>query len=250
MHRAFQKPFDQATYRRCDLLMAASRVLGRELVSKYGLPGDKICVVEPGSDLPIDRTNVPELRMGRRIAMLSVANWLPNKGVVELLEALAGLPQECATLHLVGRADLDAVYSARVHSRLTAPDLIDRVVTHGAVSREQVACLYAGADVFVVPSYQETYGTVHGEALAAGLPTVGWRSGNLPNLVEDGRQGCLLPPGDIAALTAVLGRLSTDDAWRAFLSDGARHRGELLPTWADTADAFFDALSSLATHRD
>ena len=61
--------------------------------------------------------------------------------------------------------------------------------------------------MFVLPSYAETYGTVFGEALAAGVPTVGWRSGNLPNLIEDGREGCLIAPGDIDTLSATLQRL-------------------------------------------
>jgi glycosyltransferase involved in cell wall biosynthesis len=245
-HRAVQRPFDQASYRRCDLLIAASQALADDLVRSHRLPADKICVVEPGSDLPIDRSVVRDLRLGRRVALLSVANWLPNKGVLELLEAFAALPADHATLHLAGRADVDRRYAARVRARLTAPDLTDRVVDHGAVTREQVADLYGGADVFVVPSYAETYGTVYGEALSAGVPVVGWRAGNLPNLVEDGREGCLVPPGDVAELGAVLRRLSTDDEWRTGLTAAARQRGQLLPTWDDTADAFFGALNRLA----
>jgi glycosyltransferase involved in cell wall biosynthesis len=245
-HRAVQKPFDQASYRRCDLLIAASRALADDLVANHRLPADKICVVEPGSDLPIDRSVRRDLRVGRRIALISVANWLPNKGVLELLEALASLPNDHATLHLAGRADVDHRYAERVRSRLTAPDLIERVVVHGALTREQVASLYANADVFVVPSYAETYGTVYGEALAAGLPAVGWRSGNLPNLVEDGREGCLVEPGDVSALSAVLRRLSTDDEYRSKLTAAAQRRGLLLPTWDDAADAFFGALNRLA----
>ena len=245
-HRVVQKPFDHASYRRCDLLIAASQTLADDLVRSHRLPADKICVVEPGSDLPIDGSVIRDLRLGRRIALLSVANWLPNKGVLELLEAVAAVPADHATLHLAGRADVDRRYTARVRSRLTAPDLAERVVVHGAVAREQVASLYANADVFVLPSYAETYGTVYGEALAAGLPTVGWRSGNLPNLVADGREGCLVPPGDVAGLSEVLRRLSTDDEWRTELTAAARRRGQLLPTWDDAADAFFGALNRLA----
>jgi glycosyltransferase involved in cell wall biosynthesis len=249
-HRAVQRPFDRASYRRCGLLIAASEALADDLVNSHGLPASKICVVEPGSDLPIDVSIVRDLCLGRRIALLSVANWLPNKGVLELLEALAALPDDHATLHLAGRADVDPRYAERVRSRLTAPDLAERVVIHGEVTREQVASLYANADAFVVPSYAETYGTVYGEALAAGLPVVGWRSGNLPNLVEDGREGCLVPPGDVAELSAVLRRLSTDDAWRTQLAAAARRRGQLLPTWDDAADAFFGALNRVAAVRD
>ena len=88
-----------------------------------------------------------------------------------------------------------------MRARLAAVDLVDRVVFHGPVSRADVAAFYGAADVFVLPSYLEPYGTVYGEALAAGLPVVGWRAGNLPHLATDDREGVLLPPGDVAGLT-------------------------------------------------
>jgi glycosyltransferase involved in cell wall biosynthesis len=77
-----------------------------------------------------------------------------------------------------------------------------------------IARLYAGADVFVLPSRREPYGTVYGEALAACLPVVGWRAGNLPHLVSDGVEGVVLDPGDIPALAAALDRLASDELWR------------------------------------
>jgi glycosyltransferase involved in cell wall biosynthesis len=183
------------------------------------------------------------------VALLCVANWSATKGLLELLDALAGLPDGRATLHLAGRDDVDAAYTATVRRRLAQPDLRDRVVTHGPLDRDAVAALFANADAFVLPSYVETYGTVYGEALAAGLPTVGWRAGNLPNLVTDGREGCLVAPGDVDGLRAALDRLTVDDAWRAQLADDARRRGASLPTWDDAADAFFGALRTLARPR-
>ncbi|MGD9702019.1 MAG: glycosyltransferase family 4 protein [Acidimicrobiia bacterium] len=243
---ALQRPLDRAFYRRCDLLIVASTSLRHDLVRQHGLPAERICVVEPGSDLPAGRSPSQDLRRGRRIAILCVGNWLPNKGVLELLDAVAQLPPDHATLHLAGRDDVDADYAARVRARAGAPDLAERVVIHGAVTRGEVADLYAAADVFALASYAEAYGTVYGEALAAGLPAVGWRAGNLPNLVEDGREGCVLPPGDVAGLAAALRRLATDDEWRTVLTDGARRRGQQLPTWSDAADAFFAALRRLA----
>jgi glycosyltransferase involved in cell wall biosynthesis len=132
-----------------------------------------------------------------------------------------------------------------VRARLAAPDLSDRVVRHGPVSRDEVARLYRAADAFVLPSYREPYGTVYGEALAAGLPVVGWRAGNLPHLVDDGREGVVVPPGDVAGLTAALTRLATDHQWRAQLSAAAAERGSRLPTWNDTATSFFGELRRL-----
>ena len=82
----------------------------------------------------------------------------------------------------------------------------------------------------------------------AGLPTVGCRSGNLRNLITEGQEGCLLPPGDVTALRDVLGRLATDEEWRATLAAAACRRGCLLPAWEDTAAAFFGTLRGLSSH--
>jgi glycosyltransferase involved in cell wall biosynthesis len=245
-----QRPLDQLFYHRCDLLIAASTALGHELVADFGLPAERVCVVEPGSDLPADAPPAGDLRRGRRIAVLCVANWLPNKGIIELLDAVAALSPDLLTLHLAGRTEADPRYGALVQARLNAPDLADRVVVHGLLDRRGVASLYGGADAFVLPSFVETYGTVFAEALTLGLPTVGWRSGNLPNLIEDGRQGCLVEPGDVAGLGDALRRLATDDDWRDTLATAARQRGTTLNSWDDTADAFFGALSRLRRHPD
>ena len=97
---------------------------------------------------------------------------------------------------------------------LLESDLTGRVRVHGPVSKERVAAFYRDADVFVLPSLREPYGTVYGEAMAAGLPVVGWRAGNLPHLATDGREGLLLEPGDVDGLSRALHRLATDDVYR------------------------------------
>jgi glycosyltransferase involved in cell wall biosynthesis len=241
---------DLLLYRRSDLLLAVSPVLAHELVECYGLPHDRICVAEPGRDLQLTPNATGDMRLGRRTAVLCVGNWFPNKGIIDLLEAVSVLPADDVTLHLVGRSDVDRRYAARVQARLSSADLANRVVVHGSVAPRELGGLYAGADVFALPSYSETYGTVYAEALTAGLPVIGWRSGNLPSLIEDHTEGCLLDPGDITGLSSALRRLATDDTWRATLARAARRRGKTLPTWTDTADRFFGAISRLRAARD
>jgi hypothetical protein len=187
-----------------------------------------------------------DLRQGRQAALLSVGNWVARKGTLDLLEAFGRLSPGLATLHLVGRTDVDRRYAARVRARLARPDLAGRVVVHGPVTQGEVATLYRSADVFVLPSYREPYGTVYGEAMAAGLPVAGWRAGNLAHLARDGREGRVLEPGDIAGLSAALRRLADDPEHRQRLAEGARERGQRLPTWSDTAARFFGVLRELA----
>lgn len=238
--RVVQAALDRALYRRCALVVAASQALARELPFEAS-------VVPPGCDGPPGPAAlaVPDLRAGRRAGFVSVGNWMARKGTLELLDAFARLAPDRATLHLAGRDDVQRRYGARVHARRRRPDLAGRVVCHGALSRAEVQWLYRGADAFVLPSRREPYGTVYGEALAAGVPPVGWRAGNLAHLVEDGVSGVLVEPGDVAGLAAALERLATDEAWRTSLAAGAAERGRALPTWAESAAALFSLLREL-----
>jgi glycosyltransferase involved in cell wall biosynthesis len=238
----FQAPLDRLALRRADLLIAASDHLAEQLV-EAGFARSGIRVVPPGRDVaPPPRGPMEDLRSGRRAAFLTVANWLPQKGILELLEAFARLPDDTATLHLAGDESADARYAARVRSRLAEADLAGRVVAHGPLSSEDVARLYQAADAFALPSARETYGTVWGEAMAFGLPVVGWRAGNLPNLAEDEREGLLLEPGDVEALSQALLRLALDGDVRARLGAAAKRRALARPTWEGSAERFFAAI--------
>jgi glycosyltransferase involved in cell wall biosynthesis len=82
--------------------------------------------------------------------------------------------------------------------------------------------------------------------MAAGLPVVGWRAGNLPNLARHGREGLILDPGDRAGLAAALRRLVDDARYRARLGSAAADRAGRLPTWDDTAATFVELLAAVA----
>ena len=237
-----QAPLDRLAYRQARLLIVASELLAEELRGT-GVAPERIRVVPPGRDVaPPPRDGPGDLRRGCRAAVLCVANWIERKGILELLEAFARLPAEAATLHLAGDDRADERYAARVSRRLSEPDLAGRVVLHGPLSRDGVAALYAGADAFALPAFREPYGTVWGEAMAFGLPVVGWRAGNLPYLADDGREGFLVPAGDVDALARALAALAEDEALRQRLGEAARRRAASRPTWDETAAAFFAAI--------
>lgn len=242
LRTALQARLDRLAYRHARRLLVASDALAEELVAA-GVPRARLLVVPPGRDVAAAPGPPPgDLRRGRHAAFLCVGNWVARKGLHFLLDAFARLPADAATLHLAGDDRAEPAYAARLRARLAQPDLTGRVVVHGPLSREAVAALYAAADAFVLPSLKEPYGTVYGEAMAAGLPVVGWRAGNLPYLADDGREGLLASPGDVAALAAALARLADDATLRQRLGDAARRRALTRPTWAESARRFFDTI--------
>jgi glycosyltransferase involved in cell wall biosynthesis len=183
-----------------------------------------------------------DVRLGRRAAFLCVGNWVPRKGIRSLLDAFASLDPTAATLHLIGRTDVEPRYAEQIRALLARPDLGPRVVVHGPRSLGEVAAMYAAVDVFVLPSLVEPYGTVYGEAMAFGVPVVGWRAGNLPYLAEHEREGLLVPPGDTHGLAQALARLADDPGLRARLGAAARARALSRPTWDQVAALFFGHL--------
>ncbi len=156
---------------------------------------------------------------------------LPHKGVHFLVE---GLP-EGRTLHVVGPAS-DAAYLERLRSLASGRD----VRFHHGLEDGEVADLLGHAMALVHPTpvdehgspgANELFGLALVEAMARGCPVVASAVGPLPEIVEDGGTGLLVPPNDPAAIGAALERLRADlGAWRR-LSAAARARVEERFTW-------------------
>ena len=230
--RWVQAWLDRFAYRRCDQVIAASALLAGRF--------DRAIAVPPGRDQQAG-AEVSDLREGARAAALCVASWLPNKGILELLDAAAALPPGMLRLHLAGDERAGTAYGQRVIRRIGG--LPGRVVRHGPCNDAEVGVLYRSADLFVLPSRWETYGTAYAEAMDAGLPVIGWRSGNLPYLVDDGQQGIVTTPGDIGALAAALCRLAEDEPERQRMGAAAARRALSLPTWEQSAHQFYAILA-------
>ena len=243
-HRArrARRSADLRLYGMCRLVMAASPSLADGLIED-GISPRRIEVVPPGCDLPVADPSGVDLRRGRKLALLNVANWLPNKGIDELIDVAESLPRGDFTLHLVGSRDVDPRHARHIAGRLQG--LGDGVVVHGQVSPGEMANLYASADALVTTSRNEGYATVVAEALCAGLPVLGWGVGNIPNLVADGREGRLFRVGDTGGLREVILQLADDEASRSSLEAGAELRGRGLPRWEETGNRFFGALQGI-----
>jgi glycosyltransferase involved in cell wall biosynthesis len=202
--------------------LAVSRAIADELVERLGWPAAKIEASYNAVD--VDRAAVaapPGLRerlggSATRPLVLTPARLDAQKGHRVLLEAAAEVPDACFLLAGEGpeREGLEA--EAR---RL---GLDDRVRFLGR--REDVPQLLAAADVFALPSLYEGSSLAVLEAMAAGTPVVSSAIGGTDELVEDGRSGLLVPPGDSAALAAALRRLLADRELAEAMAARARER--------------------------
>jgi glycosyltransferase involved in cell wall biosynthesis len=214
-------------------------------VKAMGVAGERIAVVEPGTD-PVRRRADTRTAVGvGPVRLLCVATLTPRKGHAVLLQALAGLNATDWVLHNVGSRTRDPATAARLQEMSAAAHLAGRVFWHGAVDDITLQAHYAAADVLVLPSLHEGYGMVVAEALAAGLPVLASRVGAMEHTVP-AQAGLLVPPGDVAALHAALARLIAEPDLRARLAAGARAAAGHLPTWERQASRFALVLEALA----
>jgi glycosyltransferase involved in cell wall biosynthesis len=94
----------------------------------------------------------------------------------------------------------------------------DRIHFAGARDAAGVAATLRGAEVFVWPAVDEAFGIAFIEAQACGLPVVAGDAGGVAAVIDDGRSGLLVAPGDARALAAAVRRLVTDDALRTAMA--------------------------------
>ncbi|CAL8968646.1 D-inositol-3-phosphate glycosyltransferase [Propionicimonas sp. T2.31MG-18] len=163
----------------------------------------------------------PDARaQGDALRILDVGRLVPEKGAPVLLDAVSllverGVPVE---VRLVGSGDLGEDLARTITSR----GLSDVVTLVGPVGQDEILSEYHWADVFCLPSFQEGLPVVLMEAMATCLPVVTSTINGIPELVRDGANGYLLPPGRADLLADALERLAADPALRASLGERAR----------------------------
>jgi glycosyltransferase involved in cell wall biosynthesis len=162
----------------------------------------------------------PVRRSGGEHALLFVGTIYPLKGLLELVEAMAGL-EGATRLRVVGNVG-SAAYVARVQDRARELGVADRIERLGVLGERGVAAALVQSDVLVLPSFQETAPMAVAEAMAAGVPVVATRAGGTPELVEHEKTGLLVTPGNSEELADALGRLLADAGMRERLGAAAR----------------------------
>jgi glycosyltransferase involved in cell wall biosynthesis len=197
----------------------------RTLETVYGLPASAIEVVYNGVDLArFDRPPTGDLRaeLGLRPdqpVVLCVARLLPNKGQSYLVEAAPEILEHFPDAHFIFAGDGDE--RVALEGRTASLGLTGRFSMIGF--RADVEDVMRAGDIFVLPSLAEGFSLSLVEALAAGLPAIATQVGGAPEVIEDGMNGFLVPPGDARALARAVQRaLALDAATRQRMSVAAR----------------------------
>ena len=243
---AIQHPVYRAVWlpaiRRMDTVIANSHPTAA-LCRGIGVESERIVIVHPGVELPIDAVSPSDHRapvmgqgtaaedfrkrhkLGQRPLLLSVGRLSTRKGLREFVRhalplIVAEHPQ--AMLLVIGDAPCQALHAQAqtpdsIQAAATASGVGDNLRFLGKVPDGELSAAYRACDVHVfpvrdLPGDPEGFGMVAVEAAAHGLPTVAFATGGIVDAVAQGRSGYLVVPGDYPALATAVNRMLAGNA--------------------------------------
>jgi colanic acid/amylovoran biosynthesis glycosyltransferase len=218
------------TFRQARLLLPVCDFLGRRLV-ELGAPPERVVVHRTGIDLrrwPYHERG--PVREGR-LRLVTVGRLVEKKGIEYVLRAVRILLDRGVDVEY--RILGDGPRRERLAALAAELGVEDRVTLRGRHGQETVRDGLQGSDVLVAASVTAADGDEEGipnvlkEAMAVGLPVVGTRHGGIPELIEDGVSGFLVPERDEAALAGALERLAGEPGRWSAMGRAGRAKIEL-----------------------
>jgi glycosyltransferase involved in cell wall biosynthesis len=234
---------NRRTARECSRILAVSHSLKQHWM-QLGVSDERVEVQHTATDGcgadPKSRSQNDE-----SVQLLFVGRISPEKGLDVLIDAV----YQCTQVH---RQKMHlTVVGAMPEQHPLIEDVARRqlpVTFAGAKSNAAARAMMAETDVVVIPSRHDYCPLVAIEALQAGAIVVASRVGGLPEMIDDGETGILVPSDDSAALAGALCRLATDRSGWSSLRDAARSAGRRF-TWCERGPQILDLYRRLLEAR-
>lgn len=215
----------------------ASHFPGDYQIIPNGVDWDRFATAQPYSDLADDTPTI-----------LFVGRLDRRKGFPILLRAYAEVRRRGRRARLLVVGAYDAGQTARFQ-RVVHREGIPDVCFAGLADAEALARYYQSSSVVCVPSLgSESFGIVLLEAMAAGKPVVASAIGGYREVLEDSKQGLLVPPGSVTGLADALDELLRDPDRRTQLGQAGSLKARAY-AWSEIADKIGDAYASAASPR-
>lgn len=237
-HRIYHQPRFDWSIRTADGAHCFSRDVWTLLRLKYGLDDERVAYIPNGVSMRFFLER--QYRPNGTLRMLLPGTWLDQRGIFYLREVLPRVFQKQPALRFTFAGP--AVPAAEIQRFFGEPAArnIDILPT---VSWEEMPQLYGEHDVLVFPSLVEGQPCALLEAMASGMPVVTTETCGMPDVVEDGWNGLLLPPADANALEAAILKLAASPELRERLGRAAQERMRR-QTWEESARRLLDFFNS------
>ncbi|MFZ7087693.1 glycosyltransferase [Curtobacterium sp. RRHDQ10] len=232
-----------------DAVVAISEAESATVRDRLGARPEQVVIVPPGVDGSVFRPRSGGTRATRPYAV-AAARVQPLKGLDLAIAAVAAVPEPVRP-DLVIAGDVSSEADGYVEELRDLADRLgvaDRVQFVGPQSRPDLAMLFRGSSIVLVPSHSETYGLVALEGSASGVPVVAAAAGGLREAVVDGETGVVLESRDADDWAAAITRILTDPEHAAQLATAGRERAERL-SWERSASGLVEVYRSvIAAH--
>jgi len=258
---------EKDAFESADAVIAVSNGMRRDILRSYpALDEQKVTTVYNGIDLEKwQPTENPSLlaRLGidpSRPTVVFVGRITRQKGLPYLMRALALLPADVQVVLCAGAPDTPAILEEVSSAVRSLQETRTGIIwIEEMLPQPALAAVLTAATVFVCPSVYEPLGIVNLEAMACGLPVVGTATGGIPEVVDDGVTGLLVPidqlqdgtgtPTDpdrfVADLAAALIAVLADPARAAEMGRAGRRRAEAEFSWSRIAEQTVGIYKSL-----
>jgi glycosyltransferase involved in cell wall biosynthesis len=230
-------------YRSVDAVVVHTARLAEQAGAELSIPPSRLNVIARG-DLGVLRgaqLSRAEARKcigigGSGLVLLFFGLIKPNKGLIHLLRAIPEVLEALPGVRLIVAGEpvetFDG-YAAAIEQLGIGHAVISRL---GYVPDEDVGAYFQSADLIVLPHTEISLSGVAWTALGFGRPIVGTHVGGLPDLVEEGVNGLLVPPGSPKALSQAIIRMLRDPEQLARMGERGKTRFEARYSWAKTAE--------------
>jgi glycosyltransferase involved in cell wall biosynthesis len=220
----------------------------RQHALRAGAPAEHIRLVFNGTDLrrfsPEDHGSQGDSRFGSNM-IFACRQLFPRKGIRFLLEAAAALKPQFPDLKIVLAGDgFERPELVRLASEL---GISSDVTFLGWVPNADLPQYYRAAAVSVIPSLEEGFGIPAAEAMGCEVAVVASDAGGLPEVVENGVTGLVVPRGDANALAQAIGSLLADPQRRRRMGQAGRARALRLFDWDRSAEQFEEIYREVAS---
>ncbi len=227
---------ENSSFKHCTLLIVTSDFTKSELI-KSGIYDEKIHVVTPGINTSINQRSYPDKPKN----LLCVSRILSSKGQLDLINALANLQHFNWNLTLCGGYDEQDDYYKEIRNRILISGLEDRIDFTGELPGLEVEKYYQQTDLFILPSYFETYSMVLQEAMAFKLPLIAANAGAATQTAHS-EVAKFYKPGDVKQLELHLASLLENSTDYKKLVNGYNNLNLKFLKWSKTSERFLNIL--------
>jgi glycosyltransferase involved in cell wall biosynthesis len=216
-HRFYHFPRFRCAIRTADGAHAYSRDVWNCLVLSYNLDDDRVRYIPNGVEQRFFTSR--HYGLSSNLRLLYAGTWLDQRGIFYIRDALRNLMARDLEFTMtfagpgVPTAEILAFFGG---------ELMRHVIVRDVIPAEHMPELYTEHDIFVFPSLMEGLPSVLLEAMAGGMPVITTETCGMPDVVEDGFNGLLIPPADARALEEAVVRLANSEELRSALGRAAR----------------------------